>query len=490
MGGLAFAADGLSTPRMPPQVYSTILARAEAILRAHFNLVGHALEAPAKTSHGDVDVLVAEPLNGQMAPGRPTGDLLTKLLGARTWKRMSGNSTYNLALPWPEEFKDDVTEYECEDGAGGDRDTIYESEAPAPEAYHGKDVTRKQTVFEVTTDVSTLAKLSEVKITSSCKPTRPSERYIQVDVNIMPTAAYFNWHIFYQAHGDFWSIIGGIVRRFGLTVSSKGLSVRIAEVEKHNKEQSRVLATNDPDTVLEYMGLDIKRYWLAFKSWDEMLEYVTTCRFHNPAQWKFKNQKIGEAADDEVPDTHQLPSDTMLKHNDRQRAAKRPLYGYWIETYLPAHVDDEPGRSAFLTREEVADDAKQFFGSEYAQKFEERKRKMVRQIGVDKLWAEIRRGLPVEGTEVGYVMKGMKREIVGHHKGELPSDMIEDLELTKKAFAESTFDDVLEWARANWKEVGERQKKLDQAQSSAHLLEKRRRDGLKGDDKNSKTGRN
>jgi hypothetical protein len=214
------------------------------------------------------------------------------------------------------------------------------------------------------------------------------------------------------------------------------------------------------------MGLDKGRYWQPFNSWEEILEYVASCRFHDPARWKSRShdEDDKETEEDQARGTESKPLLKLLKANDRQRAGRRPLFGYWIETYLPAHVDDKAGRSALLTREEVVDDAKQFFGPEFAQKFEDRKRKMTRVIGTDKLWADIRKGLPIEGTEVGWVMKGMKREIVGKHRDAPLSEAAEGLEDVRKAFEESRFDDVLEWARVNWREVGERQKKLDQQQ--------------------------
>src|ERR1700759_82116 len=113
MGGLVFASDGLSTPRMPPRVYHAALVKVEDLLRAHYKVVGHALEAPAKTSHGDLDVLVAEPVDRQTSQGQATGKFLANLLGAQPWKRMSGSSTYHVGLPWREEFEDALPESIC-----------------------------------------------------------------------------------------------------------------------------------------------------------------------------------------------------------------------------------------------------------------------------------------------------------------------------------------------------------------------------------------
>lgn len=418
MGGSAFSSDGLSTPRMSPEVYYSVQSRVEDILRSHFKLVGHAVEAPAKQSHGDIDVLVAEPNDRSLTYGRPMGDFLVSVLGAKTWKKMSGNSTYHLALCWPEEFRNDKT-------------------------------------------------------------TEPA--YIQIDVNLMPTTDSFHWHMFHEAHGDLWMMLGGIIRPYGLTVFSKGLSVRIAEVEKHNKEQARVVATSDPNTVLDYMGLDKERYWKPFDNWDQMLEYVSTCRFHNPARWKSRDQEEDNVCinQEDLQERGQNSGTKLLKHNDRQRVAKRPLFGYWIETYLPAHADDDPGRSAFLTREEVVKDAKEFFGPEFARNFEVRKEKMVRLIGVDKLWADVRKTLPVEGTEIGYVMKGLNREVAGNNLDEASIEAVTGLRAARRAFEEMRFDDVFDWVKINWENIGERQKRLDQEVSRVHFLAKRKKEQAK-----------
>ncbi|EXJ65562.1 hypothetical protein A1O7_01903 [Cladophialophora yegresii CBS 114405] len=494
MGGSAFAADGVSTPRMPPTVYNSVLAQAEGILKKHFKLVGHPIEGPAKSSHGDIDILVAEPVEGQVVDGRATGDLLAQLFGAKTWKKMGGNSTYNLALPWPDEFKDDAVQREGNHDIGHQQHSAHDMRShdlkskPRPDSDNNTlGTTQEATDRSVTADASTSSVESQESSVCLRKLTWPRkatpEKYIQADINIMPTAADFDWHMFFQAHGDLWSMLGGIIRRFGLTVSSKGLCVRIAEVEKHNKDQARVLATNNPDTVLEYLGLDKGRYWQRFNSWDEMLEYVASCRFHNPAQWKSRCQygDNGESQGEQGNGMESKAPTKLLKANDRQRAAKRPLFGYWIETYLPMHVDDAPGKSALLTREEVVDDAKQFFGPQFAEKFEAKRSEMVRVIGTDRLWATIRKELPIEGTEVGWVMKGMKREIVGKHGHSLSTEAVEGLEEARQAFEDCRFDDVLEWARPNWKEIGRRQKELDQQQSRTRLLDKfNREEGAQG----------
>ncbi|KIW26587.1 uncharacterized protein PV07_09669 [Cladophialophora immunda] len=459
MGGSVFKPDGLSTPRMPPKVYDSVLSHAEELLRAHFKLVGHAIEAPAKASHGDIDILVADPFDRNVTAGREVGRFLADLLGAEKWKKMSGTSTYHLALRWPKGFEDLLI-------ADGDTSQMASDDEPSPRAADAVGTS------SATTDSSTSSSLPI--------PLGSTQKYIQADINVMPTSDYFRWHTFIQAHGDLWQMLGGIVRRFGITPTSRGLFLRIAEVEMHNKDQARVLMSSDPDTVLDYMGLDRERYWRMFGNWEEMMDYVATCRFHDPARWKDRAKHDERGEEEEIKEENDTGAN-LLKANDRQRAAKRPVFAYWIEKYLPAHVDEPPGNSALLTRQDVIEDAKKYFGIEFANKFEERKNKMVRQIKVDKLWADIRRSLPIEGMEIGYVMKGMKREIVGHREGQsVEPEKLEGLDEARAAFEAGKFDEVLQWATLNWNEIGQRQRRLDQEKSQVHLLEKANGDGRRG----------
>ena len=237
-------------------------------------------------------------------------------------------------------------------------------------------------------------------------PSLSAEKYIQVDIHICANEVIYNWHLFHEAHGDLWNMLGGIIRPLGLTCASNGLHLRIKEVEPYNKLQSRVRMTDDPARVLDYLGLDSNKYWTPFMSWDDMMAYAATCRVHNPGRWSSRDKQEGkeEEHEDSTEETKvvdgpkkvELTEDkpTQLKHNDRARAAKRPAFHYWIDTYLPAHLDDTPGKDAHMTREEVIEDAKKYFGDQFTRQFEGRRTKWVRQIKVDKMWSELRKSLP------------------------------------------------------------------------------------------------
>ncbi|KAK4939123.1 hypothetical protein LTR10_020517 [Elasticomyces elasticus] len=433
MGGTVFA-DELFTPRMPTNVYEHTLNHVEGLLKRYFVNVGHAIEAPAKTSHGDVDILVTAPTERELevvlgANGKPDpekdeeiGKRLQEIINAENWKHTNGGTTFHFTLKWPEP---DVLE---------DKEEV--EDKPTTTLDHAKtkktSLVPPKTVNDAyaTTNTSTATTNTTTAVTANAND---KQKYAQVDIHIVPDPALFHWHLFFQAHGDLWNMIGGIIRPFGLTCTTTGLYLRIAEVEEHNKTESRVLMTTDPDTTLKYLGLDVERYYKTFDAWDEIMDYITTCRFHNPAR----------AID--------------MKSKDRQRKGRRPVYSYWVNWYLPAHQHVPPGRSAGLTRAQVEQDAKDFFGARFAADFDDHKIKCVREIETQLLWTKVR-NLPIDDPkDKTYLMNGMKREIEGllENVPEKDQGLVRGV---RKAFAAGMFMTVLGWASENFKLVIERQK--------------------------------
>ncbi|KIW43272.1 uncharacterized protein PV06_04391 [Exophiala oligosperma] len=427
MGGLVFKEDGLSTPRMPPEVYHHVSSHVLRLLEPHFKFVGIPPEAPAKKSHGDIDVLVAEPLNISRPIIRRD---LSDILEAHRSKSMGSWSMFHFALPWPEQF-DNIAS--GDEGKDREKELCKANDNPTPHP--------------------------EPKASYAPSLPDPEKRFCQVDIRICHDEQSFKWHLFIESHGDLWSMLGGIIRHAGLTCA-KGLELRIEEVEPHNKVQSRVQMTSDPKLVLDYLGLDTHQYEKPFDTLDEMMAYATTCRFHDPGRWRNRDQWEQErnrgqqdAKGGDGPDKQNLG--TGRKHKDRARFNKRPAFRYWINTYLPAHVHDKPGKDAHLTRDEVVEDAKKYFGGDFTKDFDDRREKWAGQVKVDELWRDIRETLPISGTQVGYVVRRMKSDIAGVGDADAAS-----LAEVRKAFQEDRFSDVLVWARDNWKEVRDRQKKL------------------------------
>lgn len=100
MGGKAFN-PSLRTPRMPPETYHALLSKYISILSEHYVHVGSPREAPEKTSHGDIDILVCTPI--QNPP--PDTATLTKILHAT--KSIAAKPATMFAVPYPPDLPSD-----------------------------------------------------------------------------------------------------------------------------------------------------------------------------------------------------------------------------------------------------------------------------------------------------------------------------------------------------------------------------------------------
>lgn len=97
MGGKAFASgpDALSTPRMPPILYHALLDRFLALSSNFFERVTTSVEAPEKTSFGDVDIIVSEPKARPFPPEQFSSAFNAKRIIAL-------HPMYSFAVPHPD----------------------------------------------------------------------------------------------------------------------------------------------------------------------------------------------------------------------------------------------------------------------------------------------------------------------------------------------------------------------------------------------------
>jgi hypothetical protein len=317
-----------------------------------------------------------------------------------------------------------------------------------------------------------------------------SLRHIQLDLHICLTPERFEWELFHQAHGDLWNILGAMIRPYGVVVNHVGLHLCLAGVEDIAKDQRSIPLTTSPSAVLKFLDLDESSYWTPFESVDAMFAYAASSRFYDPKAYRGKED---------------------LKSNDRLRMKKRPMFMRWYDCYLQEHKEDVPGRSAGADRDEVIEETKRMFGVE--KEYEEKRAKGLRVMGEERLWSNIRKGLPVEGLRVGIVMRGVKREVIrkmlahgvgvvggereevvealpaaegdeqtGAERGITRRRLAEDVdELTpmQRAYVDGRFDEIVEWVKAEWECIERRQIAYEREQSTKHLLAKIERDKAK-----------
>ncbi|KAF7854188.1 hypothetical protein EAF04_010485 [Stromatinia cepivora] len=310
MGGQAFAShvSPIKTPRMTQEVYDKALEQNQAILRKFYSKVASAIEGPGKTSYGDVDILVTSPLENVFPPEESVADRLKKALNAVAWIQIKGNPTINFAVPRPDESISDVV------------------------GEIGKN----------------LAKSTD---------TASEKWYIQVDVHTCKDVHEFEWELFHSAHGDLWNIIGTTIRRFGLTINNHGLFIRNPEIELADRKKSMVFLTDDPGKILDFLGLDQDKWWKRFNTQQEMFEYAASCRMF----W-VRDVVEAEAEGDVIGQEGGEDGKKKLKHNDRQRVAKRPIFRAWVDEFIPQCREEGKYIDTKITREEIRDEVFEKFG--------------------------------------------------------------------------------------------------------------------------------
>ena len=217
----------------------------------------------------------------------------------------------------------------------------------------------------------------------------PSEKYVQLDIKVCDSEKMFNWELFHAAHGDLWNILGSTIRPFGLTVNDRGLFLRIPEIEKLDRKKGMVFLTDESDLILEFLGLEKERWWRELGSREEMFEYAAGCRL-------FWVKDEGEVEDGEVAGMGLEGGEVgkkKLKHNDRARMTKRPIFREWMEGFIPRCREE--GRfikSRGVTREQVRDEAFMKFGVEARLEFETRLKDWTLARHTDDMWRRVIKG--------------------------------------------------------------------------------------------------
>ncbi|KAH6655141.1 hypothetical protein BKA67DRAFT_657098 [Truncatella angustata] len=268
MGGIAFSLKdprGLNTPRMPPNVYRQVRDHCHSALRKRFMAVASPIEAPAKKDYGDVDVFVAWDKTQT-----PLGNFedIGQLLGA-PYARVDDlvNCEAQFAVPWPEGLDEP-------DGS----------------------------VYEL------------------------NLRYCQIDLHICQSINELHWMLWYYAHGDLKPMIQNMIRPFNITISTKGLFLRIPEIRNGSK---RILITNEPSEALRLLDYDpFDPAWEhEFTSIEQLFKFTTKCRFFGGFHH------------------------TELTGEDGRIMAVRDVFKSWVADFIPTCVDSHT--EAYMTSDQV-----------------------------------------------------------------------------------------------------------------------------------------
>lgn len=131
-----------------------------------------------------------------------------------------------------------------------------------------------------------------------------------------------------------------------------------------------IFLTEKPSEVLDFVGLDESPWWKPFVSQSEMFDYAASCRLFW-VRGKGEEEEYDVVGDLSVGGQEGGEAGKKkLKHNDRQRMSKRPIFNAWISEFIPACREAGLYIEQKATREEVRDQAFEKFGvkNEYEEK--------------------------------------------------------------------------------------------------------------------------
>lgn len=308
---------------MPPAIYQAVKQQCYQALHRLYHSVASPIDGPGKVDYGDIDFLVAGP--------KYTGTMESKrevaiqaALGAE-FARVEGAESH-YAVAWPQ--------------------------------------------GEASEDLSLAAK-----------------RYIQVDVSICASQQKLEWMLFKHAHGDVWSILGSVIRPFGLTVDDQALWLRIPEIEKSNRNRAKVLLTSEPNAILDFLGLPVARFWgEPFSSYGEMYEYAAQCnlfRVHQPTDASIPG-------DDTTGENATGGGKQGLNTSDRKRMNLRPAFRGWYDDFLPRCQAEGRYMGEVPSRDEVRLRAFELSGIE--EQYQERLDEYKKEQQVIYIWNDVIKG--------------------------------------------------------------------------------------------------
>ncbi|KAL9091040.1 MAG: hypothetical protein Q9159_001666 [Coniocarpon cinnabarinum] len=385
MGGSLFttskgSAPALFCPRLDTPIYDALKSRIATILEGHFHHVSTPYEAPEKTTHGDIDFVLAEPKRTDQ-PFSPDHilQLTNQLSAVRAESR--GKGEWSFAVPVPE--------------------------------------------------ITVLG--------SDCEITHA---FAQVDLGLCHTEERFHWQMLTHSYGDLFQILGVLMRPLGLTFVPDGFIARISPRVlapdpvggngddnggdngihyTHSMASRTLLLSRSPEAVLKFLGLDVEKWQQGFESLDDIYRFVSSSRFFNRRTFEAACEESHDEAAEEQKPIHNVEKGewtTKQKSRDKRRKRLRPMYRGFVEEWLPSQqshpdISTSHDREHFTDREALfrrrtaaLHDALSFF-----EKRDEYDRLVTNLNEIQEeatFWTEVRQRIPLTAERLGCAMRGLK----------------------------------------------------------------------------------
>lgn len=390
MGGSAFAhhCPPYFTPRLPRAVYQHVLKQSKELLGRFYRHVAAPIDAPGKETFGDIDLLVCEPilsdLDETITSRESVALTLARILAAEAHIVRKGDPVLLFAVPLRQVDHADLTHL-------------------------------------------------------------PAASFVQIDIQTCASHQALIFSHFCESHGDMWSILGTIINPYGLRIDNRGLYIRIAAIEALHKKRSLVLLSSNPVEILNFLGLDTKKWESEMDSLNEMFEYIASCRMFSLPTSRA-----------EMPHDCITSNLQKLKRSERVRYAKRPVFTAWIDEFIPQCLSRGlyPPSDPPLTREQVKQEAFETFGVK--EEFEEKELVWILERHREEILKEgLKSNVPIDGVNPALrassirVLKEVIIDGLPWVDGNLPLDVQKDA----KGFQD--IEKIRRWVDAHWREAGE-----------------------------------
>lgn len=247
MGGNVFmhcAAEGhpsLTTPRMDPKTYQSLKEQYTQLLWTSLpnsRSIATAIEAPEKPDYGDIDIIVISDHDVDWAE-------VAAEVGAVAWVNRGTDDKPNCSL-----------------------------------AVH---IDGSRSIYPPVKYIQT----SE-NHPLQLKPSKEvdDKDYAQIDI-VKIGSVLADWTGFYSSYGDLAGMLGRIVTNFGFDITETGLRLRLKEWDdsgleewKHfnpRKDEGKMMLSTNPDEVMEFFGLNVKRFYDRFHTKEEIFQWLGEC---------------------------------------------------------------------------------------------------------------------------------------------------------------------------------------------------------------------
>jgi hypothetical protein len=156
------------------------------------------------------------------------------------------------------------------------------------------------------------------------------DHFAQIDLNKFTIQAY-EWTMFTSSYGDLVGILGMAITNFGFILNDRGLRVRLREYDESrlkawehfnpSQAEGRIRLTEDPIKVMEFLGLDVKRYHAGFKSTEEVFQWLSQCDM--ASEYILKREETAPI---------------IREEKNISREKERVMFTHFFEKWLPAHL--------------------------------------------------------------------------------------------------------------------------------------------------------